>query len=285
MIVASICRSERPSGWGTRAACSMALTAFAVAAQASAQAPAQPPAPPFVGKPVVPARMPDGHPNWTGFWVTPGGMLERDFGPSGVTGRNAGANVRRAPTGDSNLKSPYKERFEATRAALDGGDAPDYGALCIPYGMPRMMGMIYGMEILQTPKTVAITSEFQGTTRRILMNVKAHPPEEELTNTYAGHSIGHWEGDTMVVDTVGIRDDVTIDGTRPHSPMLRIVERFTQTSPGVLSDDMTIEDPDALIMPMKQTRTYHYRPDLTLGEFVCDNNRNVDPTTGKSTFK
>jgi hypothetical protein len=262
------------------------LAAAVAAAQAAAQEKAV--VRPYVGIPVKPARMPDGHPNWTGFWVTPGGMLEVDYGPSGVTGRgnNPNQNVRRAPTGDSGLKSPYKERYEATREAMAKNELPDTSALCIPYGMPRMMGAIYGMEILQTPNIVAITSEYQGTTRRIWMNQKAHPPADELAPTFAGHSIGHWEKDTLVVDTVGVRDDVTIDGTKPHSPKERIIERFTQTSPGVLTDEMTVEDEDALVEPIKQTRTYHYRPDLTLGEYSCaDNNRNVDPVTGKPVFK
>ena len=77
------------------------------------------------------------------------------------------------------------------------------------------------------------------------MDLKTHPPAEELDDTYAGHSIGHWEGDTLVVDTVGIREDVPLDRSRiPHSPKVSLVERFSQFSPGVLVNEITIEDPE-----------------------------------------
>ena len=149
-----------------------------------------------------------------------------------------------------------------------------------------MMGMVYGMEILQTPKIIAITSEWQAATRRVWLDLKAHPPADELDDTYAGHSIGRWEGDTLVVDTVGVRPDVGLDQSRlPHSPKMQIIERFIQTSPGVLEDQITIEDPDAFTAPWKQTRIYHYRPDLRMREYNClDNNRNVDPVSGGAVF-
>jgi hypothetical protein len=233
-----------------------------------------------------PVRLPDGHPNWTGFWIPPGGMLDVYRGPSGVTGVPAG-NIPRPRTDGLQLKSPYKEQYEAVQAEAAKGPLPDPLALCFPPGMPRMMGMIYGMEILQTPNIISITSEWQAATRRVWMDLKSHPPAEELDDTYAGHSIGHWEGDTLVVDTVGVRKDVTLDQSRtPHSPKMHIVERFTQTGPGVLVDDMVVNDTDAFVAPIKQTRTYRYRPDLRLQEYTClENNRNVDPDSGKATFK
>ena len=101
------------------------------------------------------------------------------------------------------MKSPYKERYEALLKQAAAGTLPDPGALCLPQGMPGMMGAIYGMEILQTPKIIAISSEFKSGTRRIWMDEKTHPPADELDETFVGHSIGRWEGDVLVVDTVG----------------------------------------------------------------------------------
>jgi hypothetical protein len=238
-----------------------------------------------------PARLPDGRPNWTGFWVPPGGMLEVYQGPSGVTRAAAGSNPNTIPTAPRDdgpaLKSPYKEQYAETLKKAAQGLVPDLTALCFPPGMPRMMGMIYGMEILQTPDIISITSEWQAATRRIWMDLKTHPPADELDPTYAGHSIGRWEGDTLVVETVGVREDIPIDrAMTPHSANMRITERFSQSSPGVLTNEMTIVDPDALVTPVKQTRTYRYRPDLRLREYVCvENNRNVDPASGQATFK
>lgn len=262
---------------------------LAVATATRAGEAAQPPTMPK-GIPPKPARLPDGHPNWTGFWVLPDGMLEVYRGPSGVTGPGLGPNPNTAPpprTDGPVLKSPYKERYAETVKKAEQGLIPDVLALCFPPGMPRMMGAIYGLEILQTPNIISITSEWQAETRRIWMDLKAHPPADELDPTYAGHSIGHWEGDTLVVDTVGIREDVPIDrALSPHSPNMRIVERFTQTKPGYLTDVITILDPEVTDSPQVMTRTYRYRPDLRLQEYNClENNRNVDPVTGKAAFK
>jgi hypothetical protein len=266
-----------------------ALVLVSTATTAEAQFGPPPPLEQLKAEPVKPARMPDGHPNWTGFWVTPNGMLEVYHGPSGVSDRGGGpaANTRRPPPSGPELKSPYKEQYAETQRKNAAGELPDMLALCYPPGMPRMMGMIYGMEILQTPNIISVTSEWQAATRRIWMDVKTHPPAEELDQTYTGHSIGHWEGDTLVVDTVGVRDDVPIDfAMTPHSDKMRIVERFNQPKPGILTDEITIIDPDVTDAPRKQTYLYRHRPDLRLEEYTClENNRNVDPTTGKAAFK
>ena len=183
---------------------------------------------------------------------------------------------RRSP-GASPLKSPYKEQHAEYLAKAAKGSVADPVALCYPPGMPRMMVMVYGMELLQTPGQIAMTSEWQAASRRIWMNDKAHPDPEELDPTYAGHSIGRWEGDTLVIDTVGIREDVPVDFLGlPHSGKLHVVERITQKSPGVLVNEITIEDPDAFVAPWKETMTYRFRPDLRLQEYTClENNRNV----------
>jgi hypothetical protein len=264
---------------------SVAVPVLSQTAPASTQAPArQRPAP-------EPARLPDGKPNWTGFWDLPNGFLEVYRGPAGVTGRGGGRgaiNVPQRRTDIPEMKSPHKERYEALLQQAEAGTLADPGALCLPQGMPGMMGAIYGMEILQTAKIIAISSEFKAGTRRIWMDEKAHPPADELDETFVGHSIGRWEGDVLVVDTVGIRTDVAMGGRPPlpHSNKLRIVERFRQTAPGTLVDEMTFSDPDVYVASWTETRTYRYRADLTLQEFVCqENNRNVDPTSGVTTFK
>jgi hypothetical protein len=238
--------------------------------------------------PPKPARLPDGKPNWTGFWIPVGGMMEVYRGPSGIDGGGGGAtaNTPLAQRNIPKLKSPYKEAYEKRMEDAKKGPLPDPATTCLPAGMPRMMGMIYGMEFLQTPNVIAITSEYGAATRRVWMDLKKHPPEDELEESYTGHSIGRWEGDTLVIDTVGIRDDVPMDqsGLR-HSKRIHIVERFTQTTPGILVVDQTVDDPEAFEAPWKQTRTFRYRPDLRLREFVClENNRNVD-AQGLPTFK
>ncbi len=266
------------------------LFALALAASFGIPAAAQFPAPPLEslkGVALSPERLPDGRPNLTGFWVPPGGLLDVYRGPSGVTGLPAGPNNVPTMRRDiPEMKSPYKEQYEQLVAKAAAAELRDSAALCLPPGMPAMMGAIYGIEILQTPNITAITSEWQAFTRRIWMDLKEHPPTEELDDTYAGHSIGHWEGDTLVVDTVGIREDVPLDRSRiPHSTKVRLVERFTQFSPGVLVNEITIEDPEVFVTPWKYRYVYIYKPALRLREYVClENNRNVGPD-GKAVFE
>jgi len=229
-----------------------------------------------------PARLSNGRPNWTGFWVPVGGLLDAYHGPSGVEGRPGGVATNTAQLDPTmpEMRSPYKEEFAALLSrAKNGEQLPDKPAACFPPGMPKMMVMIYGMEVLQTPNIIALTSEYQAASRRIWMDLKDHPPADELEDTYTGHSIGHWEGDTLVVDTVGIRPDVSYlrHIEMAHGRKTRIVERFHQTTPDTLVDEMTLMDPDVFIKPWVKTYTYHYRPDLRIEEYVClDNNRAVD---------
>jgi hypothetical protein len=141
------------------------------------------------------------------------------------------------------------------------------------------------MEILQTPKIIAMTSEWQSETRRVWMDMKAHPPEDELDDSYAGNSIGHWEGNTLVVDTVGVRPEVSYfyGLSLPHGKT-HVIERFHQPFPDILVDDVTLIDDAVFVKPWLKSYTYRYRPELRLEEFEClDNNSHIDDQ-GKSKF-
>ncbi|MEO6378807.1 MAG: hypothetical protein ABIO37_12345 [Caulobacteraceae bacterium] len=241
-------------------------------------------------KPVAPnpARLADGKPNWTGFWTVVGGLLDRNFGPGYVAPEPSGGaqNAGNRTRGISELKSPYKEKYEALLAASAKGMVlKDPAALCNPAGMPRMMNMTYGMEFLQVPGMIAVTSEYGPFTRRIWMDGRKHPPEDELDPTFSGHSIGRWEGDTLVVDTVGLRDDTLIDQSGlMHSDQMHLVERWSQTEPGVLTVEITVSDPKVFTKPWKIVKRYGHRPDLNIQEYNClENNRNVGDN-GQPTF-
>lgn len=236
--------------------------------------------PPEMSKHAVPMppRLPDGKPNWTGFWSPTDSLLERNFGEGAEASKPSSAAVQTPRSPHSPLKSPYKERYEAVLAdAQRGVVAFDPTAACLPPGMPRMMRMLYGMEILQTPGQVTLTSEWQAASRRIWTDGRSHPDPDDLLPTYAGHSIGRWEGDTLVVETVGVRDDVLIDQTGlPHSGNMRIVERIYQDESGLLVDEITVHDPAVFTAAWTQVRRYRYRPELSLQEYVChENNRDA----------
>ncbi len=263
-----------------------AIWGLSAAAAGSAAAQAVPK--PIVQAAPKPARLADGKPNWTGFWTPIGGLLDRNFGPGFKPKAPGAPNPARAPeTPRELLKAPFKEKYEQIQEdAKKGKVVYDDAALCLPPGMPRMMGATYGLEILQTPGQITMTSEYQAESRRIWLDGRKHPNPDEALPTYAGHSIGHWEGDVLVVDTVQTRDDIVIDQTRlPQSLSMHITERFSEPQPGILEDNITVDDPVVYQKPWSMTKHYRYRPELNLEEYVCEeNNRNVS-ATGAPSFK
>ena len=107
--------------------------------------------------------------------------------------------------------------------------------------------------------------------RRIFLEGRK-PQQRTLDDpTSAGYSVGHWEGDTLVVDTVAIREDTLLDLFSPHSDQLTVQKRIRFTSPGMLEDRLTATDPKALLEPFTQIRTYRKAspPNDKLREFSC----------------
>jgi hypothetical protein len=146
--------------------------------------------------------------------------------------------------------------------------------------MPSMMNVaVYPIEILQSPKQITIIQEAFTQVRRIFIDRKQEKIED-VPPSYYGRSVGHWEGDTLVVDTVGIKDTVRYNNI-PHSDQMRITERIRLTPQGGLTDEIKIEDPLALEKPIAYTLTYRRLPaDYEMVEFVCDNNREYVDANG-----
>jgi hypothetical protein len=156
-------------------------------------------------------------------------------------------------------------------------------ANCVPAGMPGTMSQPYPIEILFTPGMVTVIAEAFMQVRHIYTDGRPHPDDPDLT--FNGHSIGHWEGDTLVVDSVGFTPDTSLGmnmGTR-HSDKMHIVERFHLKDPKTLEIATTIDDPEALTKPWSRTITYAKHPDWTLAEYICQqNNRNFMDASGKA---
>jgi hypothetical protein len=107
-----------------------------------------------------------------------------------------------------------------------------------------------------------------GDVRRIFMERKTHLQGDELYPTFSGDSIGHWEGKTLVIDTIGLRTDTTIEVGMLHSPQLHVIERWTQTGPDTLKIEETLIDPEIFTKPW--TGTWHYKRKAGwLTEMVC----------------
>ena len=177
----------------------------------------------------------------------------------------------------------YAAKLQAFQAASQRGEIEDGPAAnCVPNGMPSIMTQPYPIEILFTPGKVTILIEAYAQWRQIFTDGRAHPEDPDLT--FNGHSIGHWEGDTLVVDTVGFTTDTFLgnQGMR-HSDKMHIVERFRLAQPDRLEVQTTITDPEALTKPLTRTAAYGRHRDWTLAEYVCQqNNRNFTTDDGKS---
>ena len=129
------------------------------------------------------------------------------------------------------------------------------------------------MEIFQVPDKVLMYQEAGNQLRQIHMN-RDH--KKDLDPTYNGDSVGKWEGDTLVVDTIGFNDVTWIDHAGlPHSEALHVVERIRRTDHNTLVDDFTIEDPKVYTKPWMASQTYHLKPGWEIAEYVCDNNKYV----------
>ena len=169
------------------------------------------------------------------------------------------------------------EIYKANRKGLRDADAPGLEKLdpftyCFPSGVPRnMLGSKYPFEIVQNPKQnsnrVLILDETNNTVRQIWMDGRAHP--EGWPFGWMGHSIGKWDGDTLVVDTVGRNDRTWLDfaGT-PHSSALHIVERMRRLDHDTLEIEFMFEDPKTFTMPWGAKRRYQLKPGLQIAERI-----------------
>lgn len=197
----------------------------------------------------------------------------------------AWAPAGRGNAGTPALKGEYATQYANRRAAEQqasgrGEVLGNASTACLPSGMPSMMNVaVYPIEILQSPKQITIIQEAFTQVRRIFIDRKQEKIED-VPPSYYGRSVGHWEGDTLVVDTVGIKDTVRYNNI-PHSDQMRITERIRLTPQGGLTDEIKIEDPLALEKPIAYTLTYRRLPaDYEMVEFVCDNNREYVDANG-----
>jgi hypothetical protein len=187
------------------------------------------------------------------------------------------------------LKGKYLQERDAwlAEARANNGVVPRDRSYCSPPGMPRIMRLAqYPYEFIFAPGRVTINQEAWMQTRTIWTDGRDHDPDHDPG--YMGDSIGHWEGDTLVVDTVGISDDLEIDTGIPHSDKFHLVERIhlDPNDPNVLVNEMRMEDPDALAEPFEVTTRYNRDRYGKLLEFQCSqNDRNPVDENGHTEFE
>ena len=173
------------------------------------------------------------------------------------------------------LREPYrlkKEKEDALKAEKLKQDKilTDTEIQCRPDGMPKMMRGILPIEIVQTPKKLVIVAEELSLVRRIFIDKM--PPANDITPSYAGYSAGHWEGDTLVVNTVQIRPDISFADI-PNTGKSEVDERIRMIDKDRLEIQFTYKDDLVLEEPYKFTWTYTRHDEHKIMEYVCDNNK------------
>ncbi len=144
-------------------------------------------------------------------------------------------------------------------------------ASCVPPGLPQSMQEPYPIEFLFTPGRVTILIETDHLVRRIPTDGK--PPPKDPDPTYQGTSVGHWEGDTLVVETSAILPDTSpLNGIKDHSAQFHVTERMHLVSPDVLAITTTRSDPTVFVEPYTTTAYYRRHRDWHIMEYVCEQN-------------
>ena len=214
----------------------------------------------------------DALPDWGGIWFV---AVERPAAGS-------------PPAPEPKLKGEYLARRQAWVAEVraNEGVARRTRSNCSPPGMPRIMRLAqYPYEFIFAPGRVTINQEAWMQTRTIWTDGRAH--EEDPDPSFMGDSIGRWEGDTLVVDTIGISGELEIDTGWPHSDQFRLTERIhlDPADPNVLVNEMRMEDPEALAEPFVVTTRYRRDRYGKLIEFQCsENDRNPVDEDGNTRF-
>jgi hypothetical protein len=197
-------------------------------------------------------RTPDGKPDLSGLW-------QRPYVPDMTKNTKDQQGMPDLPFTDAGLKS-WKS-YDAANG--------DYTGSCLPFGLTRSMNSPDPIQIMQSPKYVALLYE-QNTWFHV---VPIDKPHHDGVPTWFGDSVGHWDSDTFVVDTVNFNTRTRLDTIgHPHSEALHVIERFTRTDATHIAYEVTIDDSKMFTKTWTNQRTFTLRPDWEIMEYSCEEN-------------
>jgi hypothetical protein len=219
-------------------------------------------------------RTADGKPDLSGVWQGGGGGFGRgQAAPAAPPGsppvaafRNVAQNIKEGLPLRPEAAALLKERRDA-----NSKDNPE--AHCLPMGIMQFHTQGAPRKFIQTPTVLVILYEASMGIRQIFTDGRSAPADDPQP-WYYGYSVGKWDGDTLVVETTGLRDDgwLDIDGT-PLTEAATLTERFRRTSYGRMEIDITVDDPKAYTRPWTVRVNQRIMPDQELLEFVCLENQ------------
>lgn len=230
------------------------------------------------GKPDLAARTPrasDGKPDLSGVWAAqldPGALPKGTQTVESITGFQAPRHFVDVTTDlkpeDVQLQPGAADLFRQNQQS--GGKA-DPITRCLPTGVPALTAIPLPYKIIQTPKLILILYEEGSVFRQIFLDNRRPVPDAQAR--FMGYSTGKWEGDTLVVDTVGFNDKTWLDRRgHPHSDALHLTERFRRRDVGNLEIETTIDDPKTYAKPFKYTVNAKLVPGEDLLEYFCAEN-------------
>ena len=237
--------------------------------------PAQWPSPKTVGIPRTPdgkadlsakaPRTPDGRPNLSGLWTIETEEFWEDIG--------AGLKPDEVPL------QPWAATLFGERKASLGKDNPI--ARCMPAGVPTIDTIPTPHKIIQTPSFMAILYEYNMQYRQIFTDGRSLP--QDPNPNWMGYSVGRWDGDTLVVDTTGLKDKTWLDlYGHPATDALRVSEHFYRRDFGHMDLEITMSDSKAYTKPWRIVLHPRLLPDVEMLEFVCiENNKGIEHMVGK----
>lgn len=239
---------------------SAVLAVIATSSSTSSGAAAQQPQGGAVAKasPATPKptpRLSNGKPDLSGVW-------ERPYVPDmTATGRNQRGHA----------ELPFTPAGLADWKGYDAANG-DYTGSCMPFGMTRSFNSPYPIQIMQNDTYVAMLFEQNTWFHMVYIDGRDHPKESDLNPTWFGHSIGRWDGDTLVVDTVGLNGYTRLDTIgHPHSDRLHLVQTLRRTDADHIAYTVTVDDPETYTKPWTNERTFT-RSTGELIEYSCEEN-------------
>jgi len=227
-------------------------------------------------------RLPDGHPdlgNDKGSWDPT--IIDDIAGTGGgdpgnidiqIANRKKGYGLGGPRLVDKEVNVPFlpwaKKVYDDRERTLSKDD-PE--ALCLPPGIPRMMATPFPFQIYQLPNRLIFVYEGGAHMWHIVyMDGRKHSADAMEYPTYLGESIGHWQGDTLVVDNIGFNDKTWLDAAgHPHTEKLHVIEHFTRPNEATLHYEATIDDPGAYSKPWTTSWNIKWTPGITPLEYIC----------------
>ena len=278
-------KARRSIAWGPLLMClcaSTALTASSIRAESSPTGEPLANGIPYsevvrysLAKDMVPTADPDSvprlnnHPDFSGMWLQDQGILFSDPTPKHHSGSHPGYD-------DSLNPPPFNEEYAARYKAFKARVAEEgYNRIydCDPPGMPRLMANPFPMELIQTGGKLVTLHEYKSQMRRVYLDGREIPSEDDYTPSFNGVSIGKWDGETMVIETglIDVPDGKLIQITGiEHSDQLKIIERVRFLNKDRIEWEITMIDPVVFTKPWINRRSFSRKPlTSTVPEYEC----------------